>query len=632
MPPLLVNAVRVSNGHFTYKDTQTGKAYHIVLDNFVTGAKDLDNPSDINFKGHYNEKSFEGSGTMGPMFALMDPEKAWPIKLTFETEGVVATIDGSIRDIMKRSGLNLTVSVEGDSIREITKMAGIEIKDLPELGPFKFVANIADANGKPTIAKFDLRLGEKEKVEVNASGGIKDPLSQRGIDIQFLIQGKNTAFLEDLSETSLPFEGAFKLSGRVSDPAARIYQVSALDLEMGENVLEGALKIALDAEPPRFSGTLTAKKIDLRSLSPKKEKPAEEPEKSRVSDKNKEKVFSNDPLPLDVLKKIDGNLKLEVSQLFLPQLAVTDLSANLTIENGLLIVKPIKSAIGGGTLNADFSISTRGNNGVFSTAIDIDQMDIAAMIEQLKLKEKLEGDLRAEISLDGTGNSVAAIMGSLNGKVLVVVGKGRLDNKYLKLLGADFTSEALRLLNPFDEEEEYTELNCLVGAFGIEDGLATSKALVCDTNYISLISGGTIDLKTEELSLSIKPSPKKGVGVSGIGKLSISLSELAKPLKMGGTLAHPSIGLDPTQTALSLGKVAGGTLLFGPIGIAAALLSGQLGDENPCLAAIEASETGVGSPSESTQKEKEKAPEAAGEEEQGTIENIGESIKKLFGD
>lgn len=203
-------------------------------------------------------------------------------------------------------------------------------------------------------------------------------------------------------------------------------------------------------------------------------------------------------------------------------MALKDLSADLTIKNGHLKVKPLKSTIGGGTLNADFNIGTSGQKEDFSTVIEIDRMDLALMIEELKIKEKMEGDLRADIALDGTDDSVAAMMGSLSGKVFVVAGKGRFDNKYLKLLGADFPSEALRLLNPFDRDEEYAELNCLVGAFDIKDGLATINALVCDTNYISIISGGTLNLKTEELSLSIRPSPKKGLGVSGIGKISIS--------------------------------------------------------------------------------------------------------------
>ena len=70
-------------------------------------------------------------------------------------------------------------------------------------------------------------------------------------------------------------------------------------------------------------------------------------------------------------------------------------------------------------------------------------------------------------------------------------------------------------------------------------------------------------------------------------------------------MAEPSLALDSKQTAIILGKTIGGTVLFGPIGIAAALISGSSGGDNPCLAAIEAAKKGVSvSGDKKTEKEK----------------------------
>ncbi len=77
-----------------------------------------------------------------------------------------------------------------------------------------------------------------------------------------------------------------------------------------------------------------------------------------------------------------------------------------------------------------------------------------------------------------------------------------------------------------------------------------------------------------------------------MARISFSLSKLTNPFKLGGTFAHPSLAVDPTQTAITLGKLAGG-LAFGAVGIAVVLADVSVGDENPCLAAIEAAEKGV---------------------------------------
>jgi hypothetical protein len=162
----------------------------------------------------------------------------------------------------------------------------------------------------------------------------------------------------------------------------------------------------------------------------------------------------------------------------------------------------------------------------------------------------------------------------------------------LSFFGADLSSSIFRLINPFKHKTNYTEVNCFVSRFDIEDGLADCTALVLDTKQTTVIGDGEIDLKSERLNISFKPSPKKGVGIRGWARISFSLSKLTDPFKLGGTLANPSLAVDPTQAAITLGKLAGG-LAFGAVGIAVVLADVSTGDDNPCHAAIEAAEKGV---------------------------------------
>ena len=168
------------------------------------------------------------------------------------------------------------------------------------------------------------------------------------------------------------------------------------------------------------------------------------------------------------------------------------------------------------------------------------------------------------------------------------MGGGSIDLKAIKLLGRDLSSGFLQLLNPLKKEEKYTKINCFAGGFDIKNGLAQSSALVLDTTQVSVVGYGKIDLKTEEIDLSLSPSPKKGVGINGLARFSLSFGELTKTLKLKGTLSKPSLSFDPTGSIITLGKAIGGVALFGPFGLAAVLANGQLGNENPCLAIIEA--------------------------------------------
>lgn len=117
----------------------------------------------------------------------------------------------------------------------------------------------------------------------------------------------------------------------------------------------------------------------------------------------------------------------------------------------------------------------------------------------------------------------------------------------------------------------------------------------------------------------------------GIAGISLSLGELTKPFKLGGTLANPSLGIDPTQTAIAISGAVGGVALFGPVGIVAALVGEKSDDENPCLAAIEEAHKGV-------KATKEKPPEGKGtvtkaiDGAKESIKGFGKKLKGLFGD
>jgi hypothetical protein len=161
------------------------------------------------------------------------------------------------------------------------------------------------------------------------------------------------------------------------------------------------------------------------------------------------------------------------------------------------------------------------------------------------------------------------------------------------MLGRNVISQTLHLINPFSKKEQYTEFNCAVNYFHIDAGLARSKAWVLDTKHTKVIGGGTIDLATEKLNLVFGLSPKSGIRIPGLGRLTLSFGKLAKNFKLEGTLAQPSLVVDPKGTAVTLGKAVGGMALFGPFGLAAGLLDVGPDEKNPCQEALESAQRGV---------------------------------------
>jgi hypothetical protein len=218
------------------------------------------------------------------------------------------------------------------------------------------------------------------------------------------------------------------------------------------------------------------------------------------------------------------------------------------------------------------------------------------------VKKPFEGILGADIAVASQGDSISTLMAGLNGRVVSVQREGRIYSRYMDMIGGGLIQEILRVVNPFSAKEEYSELNCAVHVFDIKDGLATCKTSLADTGYTTLRGRGEVDLKGEKLDLLFALSPKKGIGISGFAEVGVSLPGLARSFKLGGTLAQPSLTINPGGAAGTIGKMLGGLALLGPFGLAAGLLDLKLGEKDPCFGILKAMDDGDYSP-EALEKE-----------------------------
>jgi uncharacterized protein involved in outer membrane biogenesis len=619
---LIFNEVRIEKGNLTYKDGQSGQTYVIALESLLAIAA-TDGPVGLECKGSYNKRFCHLEATFGPLAAMTDPDIVWPVEITARAVGTTVTINGAIKDPLNGKGLDLTVNAKGQSASDLVKV--FDVTDVPEVGPFKITGKLTDPGGRLTVKNLDLLVGTEELATVKLTGAVEDLQALQGIELDFAIQGKDLKNLEKIADQSLPLKGPFNASGHAVCSEAKNYKFSDLNLSFGESDLSGSAEINLTNEQPQITAVLSSRKLDLRPilLKEKEGETGSSEVQSSEAQAKQGKVFPNEPLPLDGLKQADSSVKIQAENMLLPGLALDDAAAHLVLQGGRLTVKPLRFAVGGGTTDGYLAMRPQGKATAVAMGLKIDHLDLGLMLNKLGINNVIEGQLDVDIDLEGEGSSVAGLMAGLSGKTVLVMSNGSIDNKLINLLGADLSSSLFRLLNPFEREAKRTELNCIVGGLDIKDGLAQTTALVLDTTQVSVVGHGKVNLKTEELDLSLKPSPKKGIGVKGIGKLSLSLAELTKSLKLTGTLANPSVTIDATGTFLAIGKAVGGLTLFGPVGVAAALASGKFGDKDLCLTAIEAAKNG-GTASGN------KKPEEKNGVVKETTGAVGNGVKELF--
>ena len=535
----------------------------------------------------------------------------------------ILIVDGRLTVENHQKNQTLVLTIDRGTEKSEEFMTGGEIdligsfNDVPfvvagKLGPF---AGITDPNVPYPV---DLK-GDIEKIEFTVSGKIQDPVSAKGIDVRFSFKGDDLVRIENITKNPLPITGPFHISSHlVADKPEKI-QVSDMLIELGNSRLNGSATLDRSDKKPKISGDLVSETLDLRPILTKTEKKSGT-EKEKKPKRKSNKLFPNTPLKIDPLNRINAVVDLQIKQLLLPNLAIDNIKTKARLTDGNLTVDPLTAAIGSGELVNHMNIRAKGDMAFVDVDMNIKQMNLGEMLKKLKIAQSLEGILDFDIDLKGQGKSVAEIMAGLNGDVVASLGKGKIPTGYLNFLSADIASTFMSILNPFGEKIDSAQINCSVCDFNIINGMAKSDVIMIDDPIKTLFSKGTINLKTEALDFRIETHPKEGIGTKDTGKVSISLSKITKPFKLGGTLTHPFLELDIVGAGTTIGAA-----LLGPVGWAYLLVSGSSGEENPCKKALEIAGKGEAGTTSKTKKGNEETS-ATEEKKQG----IGDMILNIF--
>ena len=180
-------------------------------------------------------------------------------------------------------------------------------------------------------------------------------------------------------------------------------------------------------------------------------------------------------------------------------------------------------------------------------------------------EQGLYSNASLDVDLQGSGKSVAAIMGSLNGHSRVLMNEGRARTEAFDLLVGGLSSV---MGSVFGSKSEWTVVECMASDFRIENGVAKSQVMLINTEYTIVSGEGDVNLGAEALNLVISPQPKSAT-------LNVSV-----PVKVGGTFVDPSFTPDELAAARKIGGLLGATI-FPP---AAVVGLAEMGNEdNPCL-------------------------------------------------
>ena len=223
------------------------------------------------------------------------------------------------------------------------------------------------------------------------------------------------------------------------------------------------------------------------------------------------------------------------------------------LADGALTLAPLNFGFAGGNIISNITLNAKQDPIATQATISLRSLRLNKLFPTVKLTKESEGAMGAKIKISGRGNSLAAMLATATGEGNFAISGGTLSNLLMEFFGLD-GSEIIKFLVIGDRE---TAIRCGAASFEIQNGLATSRSIVLDTVDTQIEGSGDVNLRNEQLDLTLKPHPKD-----------VSILVVRSPIHITGSFAKPDVSIDKG----GLVKRLGSAVLLGLINPLAALI------------------------------------------------------------
>ncbi|EPH0093496.1 AsmA family protein [Pluralibacter gergoviae] len=432
------------------------------------------------------------------------------------------------------------------------------------------------SEGTPFPVQADFRSGN---TRVAFSGTVNDPMKMGGVDLRLKFSGDSLGNLYDLTGVLLPDSPPFETDGRlvakIDADKGSVFDYRDFNGRIGDSDIHGSLKYATGKPRPKLSGDLVSKQLRLADLGPligvdsgKGAKSAEVKKDVQPADK----VLPYDRFETDKWDVMDADVRFKGNRIeHGTTLPLNNLSTHVILENGDLRLQPIKFGMASGTIDADIHLA--GNRKPMRGEADIQarRLRLKELMPKAEMMQKTIGELNGDAKLQGTGNSVAALLGSSNGSLKLLMNDGVVSRNLMEILGLNVGNFIVGQI--FGDDE--VRVNCAAANLDIRSGVVTPRIFAFDTQNALVNVTGNLRFASEQMDLTIDPESK-----------GLRVITLRSPLYVRGTFKHPDYGVKPGPLIVRGAVAAALATLVTPAAALLALISPSEGDNNQCHAIL----------------------------------------------
>ncbi|MCB8882000.1 AsmA family protein [Acidisoma cellulosilytica] len=403
---------------------------------------------------------------------------------------------------------------------------------------------------------------------VSLAGTIQDPLAFAGTDLDLVLSGANMADLYHLTSIPIPDTPPYKISGKLNyETATQRIRFDNFRGVVGHTDVEGTITEQPQAKKPDVTMALASRNVDLADLAGfLGGKPGSGTAKTARPAAASGRILPTTPINLPKLNAANIHLTYDGHHIEGRSIPLDSLIVTMDLVDGAITLHPIILTIGKGRVQGDISVAPASESRVALKAdVHFDNVDLSRIMASTHAF-KGAGAIGGRATIDGTGNSVATLLGDGNGGLALYMAGGNLSALLIDLSGLEFGKAILSALGVPSQ----TNVDCMITDFALNHGLVTTRAMLVDTGEALIGGSGTANLATEALKFEIETRSKH-----------FSVGNLPAPIEIGGTFGKPSIGIGIKPLVARSGIAVALGFLAAPLAILPTIDLG-VGDPHKC--------------------------------------------------
>lgn len=487
------------------------------------------------------------------MHVVQDADKRLNLKdlvMEVRTDAAQLAVQGVVQDLSahpasKGPAFKGTVTLKSEDMSKLPGLLKATLgQTLPQMaGTFTAHADVSGGLESFTVPSLSVRFAHGQAAMVKIDGAIKaiNPQTESQVEgVTLAVEASMTHKAGRAFGADLPQIKPVTLKADLSMPSLQAAELKLSALTVGKSTVHGTVSVKNIPTRPDVTVAIRGDGVELRDyMVPKghgnSEQSASPPE---AGGDDTARVIPATPLPLEALRSMDAELSLALAAVTLGGQPLGASVLRMRLQGGDVETQEARFGLGAGAILAEFALQQKNDEASLLVDIQSQDLDIAVLWPLMGMSKALvQGPAMLKVDLATQGEDIRGLAASLDGNLTWKMDSGNID---FAAVGDEF---GLGALLPGGGQEA---LSCMTAVMDFDQGLGTLSRLAVHSQPLTLIGGGRLDLRTEQLDMNMVPRAR----LAGL--------KTAVPVDIKGTLAAPDVQAHSLSAAANLlGNVLG---------------------------------------------------------------------------